>query len=362
MTNTSQVASLRPRGIGELLDQAIRLYRANFWTFLGIIAVVQIPTSLLGIAAGALTAGGLNQFGQTLETSPGGVPDLNAYGQLFGGLGVTLIVALLSYILVQGIGTAALTRAIADSFMGEPITIFGAYRKIKGQWGALIGALLLVTLLNIPFLIWTMIPCVGWLSGPGLMMFMSLVVVPLVGPIVVLEKMTSSGALRRAWDLARTRFWWIVGFAGALYLFNLLVVSGPVALISSVVSPLLSQSTDGQLGQILFIQTALQGLVSMLLSVLYVSLQATAMTLAYFDLRVRAEGFDLALLAASEGKADISLVDQMAEAPRMVSTQLIRWIDIGNFVLISLAVGAVYTVIYLLIMLVFGLGTYFLAG
>lgn len=33
--------TLKPRGIGELFDQAIRLYRNNFLKFIGIIAVAQ---------------------------------------------------------------------------------------------------------------------------------------------------------------------------------------------------------------------------------------------------------------------------------------------------------------------------------
>ena len=47
--------TLRPLGIGELLDQAIRLYRRNFLSFIGIIAVVQLPLGLLQFVLALLT-------------------------------------------------------------------------------------------------------------------------------------------------------------------------------------------------------------------------------------------------------------------------------------------------------------------
>ena len=34
---------LRPLGMGELFDRAIRLYRRNFFKFVGVLALMQIP-------------------------------------------------------------------------------------------------------------------------------------------------------------------------------------------------------------------------------------------------------------------------------------------------------------------------------
>lgn len=39
--------NLRPMRLVELLDAAFRLYRRNFWTFVGIMALMQVPISLL---------------------------------------------------------------------------------------------------------------------------------------------------------------------------------------------------------------------------------------------------------------------------------------------------------------------------
>jgi len=39
--------TLRPLGMTQLLDQAIRLYRRNWLTFIAIIAIVLVPTMLV---------------------------------------------------------------------------------------------------------------------------------------------------------------------------------------------------------------------------------------------------------------------------------------------------------------------------
>src|ERR1700752_353879 len=43
----SLLPEARPLGIGELLDAALRLYRAHFWRLLGIAAIGQLPLAAL---------------------------------------------------------------------------------------------------------------------------------------------------------------------------------------------------------------------------------------------------------------------------------------------------------------------------
>jgi len=40
-------AEIRPPSTGQILGQAITIYRRNFWTFIGIITLVQVPVALL---------------------------------------------------------------------------------------------------------------------------------------------------------------------------------------------------------------------------------------------------------------------------------------------------------------------------
>jgi archaellum biogenesis protein FlaJ (TadC family) len=147
-----------------------------------------------------------------------------------------------------------------------------------------------------------------------------------------------------------------MGYLGILFFFNLLVISGPITLLNSlVISPLQRQAIlAGGLNQSLLISTIFQQVLSILLTILYQSLQAIAITLAYFDLRMRLEGFDLAVQTLSP---DQSIVEQLSQAPKSpASSKLINWNDVIHFLLLSLIVASLYTVVIMLVM-AFGLGT-----
>jgi hypothetical protein len=280
---------LRPLRLGELLDQAIRLYRRNFITFIGIIAVIYIPLMILQTASTALMTSSMTSFAYA------GNPEeiFTNYGY-WGGLLSTFVLTFIQFILVQGIATGALTRAVADNYLGKQTSILDAYRGLKDSWISLLAALLTVILLFMAISIWTVVPCIGWFTGPGMMAFLMAAISPLVAPVVVLEKQSALASLRRAWDLARRRFWPVLGTVFVLYLFSLLIVNGPAAIINVLLTMAIGSFGDPATGMV--ITTIIQSLASLVFVLLYYPLQMTAFTLIYFDLRVRTEGFDIALL------------------------------------------------------------------
>ncbi|RPJ27999.1 MAG: ABC transporter ATP-binding protein [Chloroflexi bacterium] len=329
---TQTLPTLRPLRLGELLDRAIRLYRGNFLTFIGIIAVVYVPLTVLQTAASALLSssmlGGISTPDELFTNS--------AY---WIGMLATLILALVQFVLVQGIATGALTRAVADSYLGKKTGILDAYRGIGKSWLTLVGALLLLGIIVFGLAIWWMVPCIGWFTGLGMMMFMLTVVNPLVPPAVVLENQGAVDAIRRAWSLARRRFWPVLGTIFVLYLFSLIVVNGPVA-IANVLLLQVFQSFDDPTMQ-LVLTSVIQGLISLVFILIYYPLQMTAFTLIYFDLRVRTEGFDIAILTMeASGSADLSQA-MTAPAPQ-VNERLVTGPEIGNFAILTLAGFGIY--------------------
>src|SRR5574341_776255 len=224
---TSTLPALRPLGLGELLDQAIRLYRRNFLTFIGIIAVVYVPVMVLQTAATTLLSSSMLDFSASTPEEL-----FSNYGYWIGMFS-TLLIAVLQFILVQGIATGALTRAVADHYLGSKTGIMDAYRGIRRSWLTLVGALLFVGILLFGLGIWWMIPCIGWFTGLGMMAFLMAAINPLVPSVVVLESQNAIDAVRRAWSLARRRFWPLLGYIFILYLFSLLVVNGPVLIVST---------------------------------------------------------------------------------------------------------------------------------
>lgn len=350
--------SLRPLGLGPLLDQAIRLYRRNFLRFIGIIAVVQIPLTLTHIALTLLAARNAEDiFIGAYSTSTLGLLDP------ISGAGFQLIRLLMQMILVSGIGTAVLTRTIADIRLGDRGTIVGAYKKLGGAWSGLIGALLMVLVITVGLIIWTLVPCIGWLSGPGILIYLLMVITPLLAPVVVLEGERGTGAIRRVWELARRRFWWVIGFVLILFIFERIAVYGPAVLVGGLLNVFL-EDAPGFFSQPQMI-ALIEAITQLLISLLYLPLQLTAITLLYFDLRVRSEGIDLVLQAGVTADNQIELIDLLAESPSPVSEKLITTTEFGFFSLISIAVLLIYAVIWggLFILLMLASGPYgFLPG
>lgn len=330
---------LRPRTLGELLDHAFRLYRRHFFTFIAIIAAVQIPASVIAMV---LTLLPMASQMDVMNTAADPAEVLLASGLTMGGSILSSVIAL---ILVQGIGTAAMTRAIADDYLGQPTSFMSAYGRIGGKWGKLVKALLLSWLISVLLVIWFFIPCIGWLSGLGMLLFFSAIVLPLLAPAVVLENQRSAADyLRRAWDLARQRFWWVIGFTLVLILFSLIIVQGPAMVFNYAFQFMGLADWFGDSTTTLIAQTVLQSLVSVIASLLYYPLHLTAMTLLYFDLRVRFENFDLNYMAAQVYDETTSAEALAAQAPPP-SGSLITRDEFGQFILLSLAYGGIIFVI-----------------
>ena len=75
--------------------------------------------------------------------------------------------------LVQGIATGALARAVGDNYLGKKTGILDAYRGIGRSWISLVGALLLLGILSIIVMLWwVIVPCIGWFTGLGMIVFL----------------------------------------------------------------------------------------------------------------------------------------------------------------------------------------------
>ena len=344
MTTISDLA-LRSRSIGELFDQSLRIYRGNFLKFIGIIAVVQVPFTIITLINALSSV-------QYVGDPSAALNDGFILTQI-----LTFFISLL-FIFLQVAATAALTRSIVDSYFGEKGGIIDAFKRVGKAWFTLIRVIILVVVVFILLLIWTLIPVVGWLTGPGILMYLSFMMMPLVAPIIVLEGRGARKSLRRAWDLGKKRFWWLFGFMLILAIFSQLVLTGPTTLINFVIQLVTGSPLSGDVSQsALIIQTVSSSLVSLVFSLLYVPLQAIAVTLAYFDLRVRFEGMDLAMQAQETAGREAREV--AFRAPDEETGSLVTGRDIGYFVLLTLAVVGLYILLFAVVWL---LGTLFFSA
>lgn len=346
----SEPSTLRPLTLSQLLDRAFRLYRNHFLVFIGIIALGAIPENIIQYALRLLDYPTIARATQQLSDPSLSQNPFRLFATQMAASGSSTSTSLLTticyFILVQGLATGALVKAIEDSYLGRPVGILKSYQRIGGSVIPLLIALFFGIVIILVLFIWMIVPCVGWFTGLGMLIFFDYAVYLLIPSTVVIEQKRGIFAIQRAWELTRRRFWWVLGFILVLTIMGAIILIGPTALVtgatlalSRTVVPNASEET------VYAIQAALSQTVRLLSELIYLPLQLTAMVLMYFDLRVRTEGFDLAMLAATSEEA-VSPVEVTPAAPPSEERSLITLNEAGYFVAITLGTVALCAILY----------------
>jgi len=138
----------------------------------------------------------------------------------------------------------------------------------------------------------------------------------------------------------------VLGTVFVLYLFSLLIVNGPAAIANALLTLAIGSFGDPTAG--IVVTTIIQSLVSLVFVLLYYPLQMAAFTLIYFDLRVRTEGFDIALLTLDAAQpVDAANVSQVP-VPQS-NERLITGPELGNFAILTLGAIGLYVLFFSLI-------------
>jgi hypothetical protein len=311
------VIPLRPLGVGEILDGAVTTIRRNPGPMLGLSAIVAVVTQLLGLGIGWLL------FDQTDEVAftPTADPDevFDALAGFFGAAAVVLIVTWIATVLLTGILTVVVSRAV----LGENLTIGEAWRAARPRLVKLLLLTLLYSLIWIaPFLVAVALAlAIGGASGDsevggGFAVIFILAAVPtaiwlyvryaLSGPSLMLESRSVRGgsprpvgvigALRRSAELVR-RSWWRVFWILVLVLIIAFLI-GQVINVPFGWVPFLAVGDDPSDTAVFgtLVLTALGGIVA---STFTAPFTAAATALLYVDRRIRREGLDIELARAA---------------------------------------------------------------
>src|SRR5690349_21416878 len=99
----SAIPIIRPMTLGELLDRAIRLYRQNFFKFIGIFAIPYIPLALIQAAVSIFST---TSILQSTNSNPSPEELLYSPGMI-AATGGGFLVLFVQFIFVQGVATAA---------------------------------------------------------------------------------------------------------------------------------------------------------------------------------------------------------------------------------------------------------------
>ena len=307
------ISRLRPRSVQEIIDQAFRLYRRYFFTFLAITAVVFVPVNM-GVQLLNVAFQGSNVAlqrstlpGSSLDTSESLNQSLVLLIELFLALmGHSILGGLLQY-LSQG----ALTSAGADSHLDRPVSFGRAYRTMFKHVGPLLGAIGMQVLIGIGLFLPTIVVfvlAIGAITAGGddglgagftfvclafLVMFVTFIFyayvfvrLTLIVPAIMVESLGPVQAVRRSWQLVQGYWWRTLALVVVLGLINMVISAGPAYLVTALVMAV-TQNFDPVL------ISALTAVITVITESLFIPLSLTCYTLYYFDLRVRKEGFDL---------------------------------------------------------------------
>jgi hypothetical protein len=246
---------LEPMTAGMILDRTFRLYTKNFALMIGVTALVQLPLLAVTVLA----------------------PLVRESSVVLGVLAtlIWLFTFLASFLILTPLVTGAATKAISERYLGNEITVGAA---LKFSWGYVWTLLLIHFVVGIIVTVGTFLFVI-----PGVFFWLSYI---LVVPVTVLENIRDGNRVRqRSWDLVTDHRWKV---------FAVVVVLIVPQFVLSISGPLYLQYVFGMesaLGEVM------GGLLSGLMSLLLYPLQAIAITLLYYDLRIRKEGFDLEILS-----------------------------------------------------------------
>lgn len=324
--STMSTPHLRPLTVGQILDRAVRLYRNHFRTFLAIVAIVQVPLGIVQLFNAIATWFINNNDSSTLLTGVAAIASLLSLGVILIG------------VVANQIAATALARSVADVYLGRTTNFAAAYRAVRPVLGNLIITLLILAVVGIALAIFALIPLIGWFPGAGMLIFFSWIVAPMMGPILILEKRAGFDLLRRAWDLARRRFWQVMGYGVVLMLFVLGITLGPSLLLSYLVNFVwggfepATTPFDVPTMNVPIWGTLLQTVTTVTLQTVLLPVQLAAASVLYFDLRVRTEGLDLELLLTQQADEPVDLDLILQNAPRPRQDQLVvgdEWLNFG---------------------------------
>jgi hypothetical protein len=264
------VVPLRPLGVGDLFDGAIRIFRQRFRVLFVIAAVALLPSAVIG-AAVQLLASRLAERGEMTDLA-----------LVFMTVLLSVPVSLAAF----DVSLGAQLHMISEGRFGRRATIGQAVREALRHFWPLLGvqlvyglavALLFVTVIGIPFAIYF---AVAWGFAFHAIMF---------------EGAGVFAALSRSRDLVRGHWWRTVGVTLLFLLLVVIVASLLFAVLGALIAFLAAAQGPAALQSPLYVIAS--SILNLLSSAITTPLTYCAWVLYYYDLRVRKEGLDLAVRA-----------------------------------------------------------------
>jgi len=315
---------LRPLTLGDVLAASFKVMRRNPRPTYGFALVYGMLTALVVAGASALAVSEL--LSRLAYASTATLQDITS-GTLVGAFALFLVTLVVSYAL-GAVPQGIIALEVARGTLGEKSTLRSLWAGVKGRMWALVGWLMLVSLVGAVLLLAiTAIALTPVIAGGGeavagfatlglfgLLMIGGAVLaiwiatkLAYVPSALIIERATLRHAVARSWRLTGGRFWRTLGpilLLGIILQLGISIVTTPIELVGSmllyVVDP--TGSTQGLALTAVLVSTVV-AIVSTVFTAVATVAQAAAPALLYIDARIRKEGLDVELQRAAEERA-----------------------------------------------------------
>jgi len=255
---------LLERSLGDILNETFVIYGRHFAKFLGLAGAVQIPATLILLA-----------------------PIENA--------AIYIILNLISLIALVSIFGATI-YAVGQHYLTDSVTVVDCYRRLI--WRLVSMAILAAIFAVITIMGLLLLSFVGvtlYSFAVATMLILGAYIVPaLVGPVVIIEGVKTIAALQRAFELARQN---VMRMSWDLLVFFLVAFGLGFVLFTPFI--LFFPSETDALSRTLVVVSLIAP------AVVVPPVLSIAITLLYYDLRVRNEGFNIEKLSQEMGLASV---------------------------------------------------------
>lgn len=316
------VVPLRPLGLGDMLDGAFRSVRRNAGATLGPSVLLQL---LCGVFIAALGAP-LFSVMMAPEALAGAAPDDAA---LVGPL-ILFVVGILAagilsgafLVFIQGMVTVPVLRATLNlrTPLGRALALarpaLGRLVVLGLLWAAaglvatalFVGVVVLAVAvgdaaIGIPIVVLVLLG----LLATGIWITVRL---SLSAHALVIENLGVFASMGRSWNLVRSSWWRCLGIlllTGLIVSIATSLITTPVSFATGLTGGIVSPEDPGALSALVGNLTVVMTLLGAVAAGLGFAYQCAVSSLLYTDLRIRGEGFDLALLDEFESGTDHGL-------------------------------------------------------
>lgn len=286
----SATPQLRPLRVGEALDAAIKIYTRNAGQLFKTVLVVIVPFEILAaILLSTAVSGSTLLEGKFLFRSKS---DLDSYA-------VIVLILTVLVLLITLLANAACFKAVSDTYLGEKPN----WRESLGFAVKRLGPVLWLSIVAFVILVIAFIA----LIIPGIYLSVAFSVAL---PVLLVEQIGGFKALSRSFELTKGRWWPTLGtiFVATILI---VVIQFIIGAIVGVIEGIAFHGSGGSPVLRVVLQRILDGAGQMISIPFY----AACVTVIYYDLRVRKEGYDLQLLAEGIGRSAPASAPPAGAAP-----------------------------------------------